>query len=168
MDLRAGQEGKVNRGCSRFGPTGFTLIEITFAIMILAASLVVLLGLQSASVERTVRDRNRQQAQLIARQILTAIETDREGIEEGEAEGTIEEVLKEFPAFKSLDLRETDALNRFQARVSVKYWEIPQLEKIAPKSIKRIEVNIYWGRSDYDTFSVVYFIPEEPNDDDTI
>ena len=60
--------------------SGFTLIEVVFAVLILAGSLVVLLGLQTSSLQLTGRGKMTQQAMLYARRILAPIETSKEGI----------------------------------------------------------------------------------------
>lgn len=140
---------------------GFTLIEIAFAILLLAGSLVVILGLQSSSIQRTIRDRNSQQAMLVAREIFAAIETAKESVPIGQDEGPVEEILRQFTPFKKMDHSMLDTGTYLRARLNVQYWELPKLD---PQAVKRIELTVSWGEARSESISVVYFVPEEPKE----
>ena len=140
----------------------FTLIEVTFAILILAGALVTLLGLQSASIQRSVRDHNKQQAMLIARQIFSAIETslaaDKGGLDNGQISDTPDRVINEILPEYSNSTNRLDPENRFTVTLNVGFWPIPYL-KLDTEAVRRIFLTIAWGNSSADSLSVVYFVP---------
>jgi type II secretory pathway pseudopilin PulG len=147
---------------------GFSLIEVTFAILILAGSLIVLLGLQSSTMERAVRDGDRQQAMLMARQILTAVEVAKDPIQEEEKQGSVDQIFQEV-ASQGLSKggERLDSSGRFQAQLTVRNWPLPLPDLADQKLVKKIELIISWGSSSIDSFTVTYFVPEPPPEDPT-
>ena len=137
--------------------SGFTLIEVTLAILILAGALVVLLGLQSSSVERTIRDQNQQRAMLVARRILSALEVESEPPEPSDRDMSLNKLLEEYVTLDDKDKNELDQTKDFQAHLKIENWQIPQIEK--EDAIRKISLSIYWGNSGVDTLNIVYFIP---------
>lgn len=138
---------------------GFTLMEIMIAIVILAFGLTTLLGLQSASVERTLRDRNKQQAMLMARSILALVETTTEPLDVMKENGTVREVLAKLQESSGVGFETDDeALDRFQAELEVDFWSIPNLDDDA---LKRVLVRVFWSDDPRDELEVIYFVPGE-------
>lgn len=143
-------------------PRGFTLIEIAFAIIILAGSFVVLLSLNSSATRRAIDDRDRQQAMLVARRILAAIEVAQDPIETQDRTGSAREILARFVEESDSD-RENRFLDRFKARLNVTLWGIPNLN---PEAMKQISLTIGWGlgsngSAGQDEVKVLYFVPHE-------
>lgn len=148
---------------------GFTLIEITIAVLILAGSLVILLGLQSSATARSVDDRVRQHAMLEARKILTALELAPEEPALGEIRGPVRDVVSQI--FQPLALesiedstqRESWALPyTFEATVRVDRWELPRIED----AMRRITVRVAWGPNITEAYEVEYFIPHVVEEQD--
>ena len=138
--------------------SGFTLIEISIAILTLAVALITLLGLQSASLERALRDKDKQQAMLLARSILAYIESRQEPLDIQDRTDSVKQILETLmenqPASRELD----QAMETFQANLKVEYWPIPGTSE---NSIKRITTRIFWSEDVLDSLEIVYFIPNE-------
>lgn len=166
MDVRKKKEGLEAKA------SGFTLIEVVIAIVILSLSLVTLLGMQASIIQQELRDQNRQSAMLAARWILSSLEANREGFEVGEQTGTVREVLSKIEAVKR-DFEESEGLD-FLAHLAVTEWEVtPQTFGIAipppanpasappPDKAKRVLLNINWGQDPSENIQVLYIIPED-------
>lgn len=142
--------------------SAFTLIEITIAILILASGLVILLGLQSSSIARAVRDRDKLQAMLLARQVLAAIESAKEPVQNQERVSSAEAMLEELlPEGRKVAAYYDNSLRRFQLRLKVGNWELP-IPNFPPQQVKRLDLTVAWSNSPLDSLTITYFIPEEP------
>lgn len=134
----------------------FTLIEITFAILILAGSLVVLLGLQSSSLDRAVRDRENQSAMLLARKILTMVEVFHEDITIDKTSGEVDKVLEDLFG-RGVEYSEPlDPDKLYKAEVRIVPLQIPPLDKDV---MKRLELVIYWSDDPLDQVILYYYFP---------
>lgn len=141
---------------------GFTLIEITIAVVILASALVILLGLQTSAIDRTIRDQNSQQAMLVSRRILSAVEAKKDELDVGEIAGNIEEVLNQLNAQDGEDVAEREALlniENYQVRLEIELSSLPELDE----QMKRILLTLSWGDPPFESlqesYQVVYFTP---------
>lgn len=153
---------------------GFTLIEITIAILILASSLVTLLGLQSASMQRAVRDRNKQYAMLMVRRMLAEYETGVREADIGQMNGPATEFFTDLvdEEARAEDMNAT--LSTFEVDVTISYWDLTDkaLNPAAPvgefiedeQSFKRIEVAVHWTDDPRDRVAVQYFMPSDEGD----
>ncbi len=138
--------------------SGFTLIEVTLAIVILAGSFTILIGLQSAIIERTVRDNNQKQAVMIARQILAAIESEEASsnpVPLQETTAPVQDILDSILG-APFEIPTTLRLEPFQASLMVAYAGIPG---VADEALKRIDLTVFWGDSINEQLHVVLFIP---------
>ncbi len=156
----------VNR--SRNCQSGLTLLEVAFAILILGTSFVVLLGLQSASVSSSLRIKNSQQAMLIARRILSAVEAmdTSPGISEQSGSAfeilrSLEELAEDRVRIEALSAEEI--LKSFNVFFSVTDLALPLMEG---NTLKKIYLKVSWGDSRPESIELVYLIPEETSDDD--
>ena len=136
----------------------FTLIEVTIAILILASSLTVLLGLQSSSVQRTIRDQHRQQAMLMARQILAAIESAEDPPQVGRNSGTAREMLDLMLNDHNIQGQRNGPADDFMCEVAVDNWQVPGLEG---NVMRRLTVTISWSDSPNDSLNIYYFFAPE-------
>ncbi len=144
---------------------GFTLLEVALAILILASALVILIGMQSSAVDQAFRDRYSQQSMLLARELLSVIESSEDVVEIADKESSASEMLKQEPFSVLEERRERDpdydqALNDLTVHYSVAYWGIAGLDE---QAMKKITLEIWPMDIPDDVFQVVYFIP---NDDD--
>jgi hypothetical protein len=137
---------------------GFTLIEVVFAVLILSASLVTLLGLQESSLQLSAHDRFTQRAMLYAREIMSPIETSPDPIETQDTDGTIEEILNQFSPVKLETTVRPLSATMFRAHIKVEDWGIP---KVNEQAMKRITLTIRWSDSPLDAFQIMYFMPNE-------
>lgn len=140
---------------------GFTLIEITFAIVILAGSLVVLLGLQSAATQAAIRDARKQEAMLAARTLMSTLEISTEELEVQERTAPMIELLGDFiPGdgllFEPAQDRRRAPFASLTGTLKVEYWPLPGLD---PEVVKRIHLRVAWSDSPIDAVEVMYFLP---------
>lgn len=135
---------------------GFTLLEVALAVLILSASLVIMLGLQSSSMRRSYEDRRRQEAMLLARQVLAALESRKEPLPAFTTTGTVEDILREAYDDSNAVDRDPDPQRLFEATLAVEDFGIPDVDD---KALKRVYLNMAWGRGPFDSIEVYYFIP---------
>ncbi|MCB0338983.1 MAG: prepilin-type N-terminal cleavage/methylation domain-containing protein [Bdellovibrionales bacterium] len=131
---------------------GFTLIEIVIALFILGTSLVTLLGLQSAILERTNRDQNRLNAMLFMRRVLANIETSNSEVDVGNQSGTFAELLE-----LSQDDPDYDKALSIDGSIEIQFWPLPQ----NPQALKQVIVRASWGPDALDSFILYYFLPND-------
>ena len=144
-------EAKRNRYLTQ---EGFTLIEITLAIFLLAVSLVTLLGLQASVIQRSLNDRNRLDAMLIARRVLSSIES-------GETPATVQDNLLPASLFFDEEDEKTEGTNEFShLKVQLKIEEWP-IDAYPEAKIRRLLVRVMWGDEPDAGVSVYYFLPED-------
>ncbi|NLF26237.1 MAG: hypothetical protein GX589_11355 [Deltaproteobacteria bacterium] len=168
MDLRPKKE--IAGDQSIFPPTAkamaaFTLIEVTIALLVLASSLVVLLGLQTSSVQRSLRDRAQQEAMLAARSILSAIEINSTDLEAQDTTDSAAELLRKLT--KAHSAPQTELLpDKYQANLRVEDLEIP-VPNTDPKfaenmiGLKQVLLTIFWGERPDQELRVVFLVPSE-------
>ena len=143
---------------------GFALIEVMIATLILGTSLVTLLSLQSSSVQRTLRDRNEQQAMLIARSMMSAIEIDPGQIEPQDITMEAAAMLEDLLPAKSegTDPEFARMLERFQSQLVVEEKSLP-LPTAEILVLKRVYLRIFWSESPADKLEVIFFVqPDTP------
>lgn len=140
----------------KYKDLGFTLMEITFAIVILAGSLVILLGLQSSVIQRTVNDTQKLKAITIARQILAAIEYQGDELQEQDSAKSAVALLEELIPADTVNVNSEEEFRGFTARLIVEPWGIPQID---PDAMRRIQLTIYWGEELNEALPLVFFVP---------
>ncbi len=138
---------------------GFTFIELILALAILAASMTIFVGLQAAAVQRTIHDRNVQQAMLAARRIMAAIETNPTLLDQGNVPLTpLPALFSQFGAPPPADKVELDALQALQATMTVDEWPLP-VPTIDQPSMRRLTLTVAWGLDIDERFELVYYVP---------
>lgn len=142
--------------------SGFTLIEVIFAIVILSGSLIVLLGLQSSAIDKALRDRNQLDAMLLARNILAALEI-QEDIIDNSVQGSALQLIKDFNAVPAEDYEELERFSDFQADLQIEDWQTPaelaeQISDAGPL-MKKLYLKIFWSDLPDDQIEIVYFVP---------
>jgi prepilin-type N-terminal cleavage/methylation domain-containing protein len=147
---------------------GFTFLEIIIALMILAAAAGMLIGLESATIRRTIEDRNVQQAMLAARRIMSAIEIIKPpdqvaSLPMQPLSGLLGQIVA-APAQSNTSPEEARALERFSAELTVQDFPLP-LPNIEPNPLQMISLQIRWGDQPTDVFEIQYLIPvpEDPS-----
>lgn len=145
-------------GVRRNKCAGFSLIEVVFAVLILASALVTLLGLQSSSLQLSAHDKFTQRAMLIAREILAPIETSKDPIDIQDVEGTPQEILEKVLVAKLGNEDRLPRDNIFRVHLKVDYWGIP---KVNEEAMKRITLTVLWSTAPLDSFQIIYFMPNE-------
>lgn len=139
---------------------GFTLVEILIALVILATSLTVILGLQSAVIDRTVTANLKKQALLATREILSAVEAreaDGNHSRYRALRGTPQDLLGtllEVPYEPPYEIPEGQ--NILRAEMVVEYWGIPN---VSEKAMKRIQLTVRWGETIREQLTTTLFIP---------
>jgi len=135
--------------------------------MLLAAAVSVLVGLQGAAIQRTIRDRNVQQAMLAARRVLAAVEVSEEQLTiSPQTDVPMLDLLQNINAPEPRDERERRALQLLRGTLAIEDWTIP-LPKIEENPMRRVDLKITWSSEPQDFFAVTLFIPAPQNDEET-
>ena len=152
---------RINRKAKRRAERGFTLIEITLAILVLAGSFTVILGLLASATQRAVRDKNSQSAMLLARRILAAIETNKDAPNTGVQEDQANKILVSLMPGLDENSPELDDTKIFNARLTTEDWPIGEDRN----SVVRISLVLSWSDSPADSLYVTFFKPKEEEED---
>jgi len=157
----------------------FTLIEVTLAILILAGALSVFVGLQTSAINMTIAARKQQQAMLLARRILTAIEYQQESLTSlrkdpghQKARGAVA-VLEEFVDLdpeekKDLQQRLADFFVELDVvDIALPSVSMDQKGQLEEQALKHILLRVFWGEAADQYFEVLYFVPGRPEGGDT-
>lgn len=143
----------------KINKAGFSIIELVFAVVILAGGLTVLLGLQSAATTSALRDRNQQQAMLIARSIMSALELNSD-LSDSQFNGSAEDTLLKYkqPISEAEDYQEFVRNTTVNLRIAS--VEVPIVSKLPVMPIKmfRISLVLSWGKSPDDELEIIYYI----------
>jgi prepilin-type N-terminal cleavage/methylation domain-containing protein len=143
---------------------GFTFIEVIIAVMLLAAATSVLIGLESSAVQRLIYDRNTQQAMLAARRIISMIEINQDDLSlANQLQGTVPTVLNQLGVPAGNDEQERLALESLNASVLIEPWTPPG-NNIEENAMNKITLNIAWGPTPDEVFTILYFIPSQEKD----
>jgi prepilin-type N-terminal cleavage/methylation domain-containing protein len=149
---------------------GFTLMEVTIALAVLASAMIILLGLQSSMVDRTVIQRQQVEALRFARGILSAVEareTAGVALDIGSFSGTPNDVMESILKGSSLQNQSDSGGLRDQvtrnmtAVLNVQYWGIPSVND---KAMKRVELKLSWGDRREENLQYLFFIPFDEDD----
>jgi type II secretory pathway pseudopilin PulG len=149
-----------NRPCRAFqsAEAGFTLIEVTLAILLLSGAMVILLGLQSAVMRRTYIDTQNQRAMMAARQVLSAVEASDLPVDTQETSGSLKEVLSGLIEINAEDEKSLQDFEDLRVHLSVTFWGIPTVND---QAMKRVELTVSWSENPQDSLDVTYFIPND-------
>jgi type II secretory pathway pseudopilin PulG len=161
VELRKkGQELMSASKAIRKSVSGFTLAEVTIAILVLSSAVIVMISLQSASVDSAFRDERRQKALLAARAIFAALEIQEDPPEDIDVQSPLVDLLSKREPLNALtDWGDRQELKPFQAHLSIKNWPLP-LKDIRNDAIKQVLLRVYWSDSPADAIELVYFIPK--------
>ena len=138
---------------------GFTLIELLIALAIMAAAAVTLIGMQSAAIARTLRDRDAQQGMLLARRIMASIEAASDNPMElptFENESGIG-ALQKFGIPEPTEENDKRALSPFQVTLVGEELQLP-LPNIDQDPLRKLTLRVSWGQAIDQTFMITYLM----------
>jgi prepilin-type N-terminal cleavage/methylation domain-containing protein len=141
---------------SRRTDKGFTLIEVAISIAILGVALTTLISLQSGYLRNSLNDKNLVRAALMAQYILAVVEGDDNFPEPGKSEKDLIPILDRIGYFEEneqLALQKRD-FEGWLLRREITNVGIPPMES----ALRRIVLEIMWGDTQSESFSVTYFI----------
>jgi len=140
------------------GQRGFTLVEVVIALVILGGSLVVLLGLQSSLITRTLRDETQERASLLTRQLLAPLEAGLSSTDTIDTSGTFQEVYARVTKdlAQPSDLDSTDNNAMFRVSYTIVPWKI---EGFDDDLMHKVTVIVSWGENPSDRTITNYFVP---------
>ena len=143
---------------SKSTSSGFTLIEVVLAVVLLGTALAIILGLQSSAVTQTVRNRNKEFALLEARKVLAFLEANEAAIQDTNDQKPLLEMLKQYDGKEAevVSKEETQRLAPFQAHLTIIPWDIPD---VGERMMRKITLEVEWTSSPLDRVQLVYFIP---------
>lgn len=138
--------------------SGFTLIEIMVALLILASASGILIGMQSSAIARTIRDKNAQQGMLLARRIMSSIEVAGPTgvLENFDGEPAIN-ALQRWGIPEPTDQAEKQTLSPFSVSLAVEEFQLP-LPNISQDPMKKLTLRITWGSEVDESFIVSYLM----------
>ncbi len=140
---------------------GFTLAEVTIAVLVLSSAVVVMIGLQSASVDNAFRAERKQKALMAARSILAALEIQTDPPEDIDVQTTLVDLISRREPLNQLDdwgtMRD---LAPFQVHLQIAPWSIP-LKGLPPDMMKVVKLRVFWNDAVSDSIELVYFIPKK-------
>lgn len=125
----------------------------------MAAASVTLIGMQSAAIARTVRDRNAQQGMLLARRIMASIEASSDNpmdIPTFENESGIG-ALQKFGIPEPSDDIDKRALAPFQVTLVGDELQLP-LPNVDQDPLKKLSLRVSWGPAIDETFMITYLM----------
>lgn len=138
---------------------GFTLLEVMIALMILASSGAIMIGLQSAAVNRTIRDKQAQHAMLAARTIMSVIELSGDKLPLSDQDGTpLPAVLQQLGLPAPTAEEQQRALESLRVFLKIQPWSLP-FDNISDNPMQKLVLAIAWGDAPTDRFVVEYLIP---------
>ena len=154
---------------------GFTLVEIAIAILILATSLTVMLGLEQSSIQQTLNDQNKRIALSYARKIMAYIDIPGGDASNGEKkidvnveeerEAPLLDFLKENEINYDIDDEGEDIkekLENFHVVLKTSYPELAGIDK--SEIIILVELTISWGETPKEQVKLVRLV--EPDEED--
>lgn len=137
--------------------SGFTLIEVVLALVVLGGSLVVLLGLQSSLITRTLRDETQEQAILLTRRVLAPLEAGIASTDAVEITGSFSEVYnKIFPEGGGRLDDDAQAYPDFNVSYVISPWKVAGIDADV---MRKVTVTVAWGEASVDRTTTNYFIP---------
>jgi prepilin-type N-terminal cleavage/methylation domain-containing protein len=135
--------------------SGFTLVEVAVAVAILGLALTTLVGLHTRMLDTYFNERSRTKAAFIAQYVITMLEVAPEPPGTGDTDGELDDILSDFGYFDGDDLKaHQQELAGWSYRQAVSSIDLPFLED----ALRRVDLDIRWGESDNEKFSLVYFI----------
>ncbi len=134
------------------GTSGFTLIEFAIALFTFSASFVVIFGLHSAAIERTMRERTQLELLNAARRLMATIETAPNEIE-GTIKGSISDIQTRILGSAS-DTRESS----IEATIVSAPWEIANLQT----PMRRLTITIFDTKDSREHFRTTLLIGNDP------
>jgi prepilin-type N-terminal cleavage/methylation domain-containing protein len=147
---------------SRRSERGFSFIEVIIALSLFAAGAALIVGLESSAINRTVRDRNAQQAMLAARRIMASIETAGSRLELGDQENRpVVEVLQALGAPQVSDDKEKEQLDSLSVTLRIQEWNLP-FENVQNPSMKKVDLVLAWGDGVGESLRIDYLYPNPP------
>ena len=142
----------------RNSESGLTLIEVIFAIILFAGAMITILGLQSSNLARTNEDRNRINAMLAAREILSAIEIQEEPIIVGSYQGSVEKILSTL--INHPEKIDNSPFQNLIVDLQVTNIGLPMLGE---EAMQKADITVSWGDQPFEQFRTAYFLVGEIN-----
>ncbi len=141
---------------------GFSFIELVVALALFAVAASVIVGLESSAINRTLRDKNAQQAMLAARRIMASIEAAGPALDLPDQEGVpVSEILTSLGVPESASDDEKSALSNFRASLRLQDWDLP-FENVQNPAMRKVALVIAWGDGVGDSFKIDYLFPRGP------
>jgi len=146
---------------------GFTLIEVAVAVFILGLAFTQLVAWQTRELDLYINERSRIKAALYAQYLMTILEVQDQAPELGAQDGKLEDELREEGYF------DTDELNDKSVSTEIADWTYKRtvskidISKYKNDALRRIEMEISWGDSANQSFTLIYFIRTSGDEEDS-
>ncbi len=138
--------------------SGFTLVEIAFAVAILALALTTIVAIQSNVTTVTIADRNRFQAALFAQYLLTVSDLQDQKPEPGSKSGNLADALREAGWSEEDGAASLAPYAGWTTETNVQSMSILEVAD----ALRRIDLTVSWAADQASQFRVTYFISGVP------
>ncbi len=136
--------------------SGFTLVEVAVAVAILGIALTTLIGLHTRLLNTYVMERSRIRAAFYAQYLMTMIELEADPPESGTEQRELVQALEDAGYFdEERDRNARKAVDGWRFSQSVTSVDLPLLAD----ALRRVEIEISWGDTTDDRYSLVYLVP---------
>jgi prepilin-type N-terminal cleavage/methylation domain-containing protein len=161
MGTRQSRHQLARHASRRARNAGFTFIEVMVSLALLAASVSILIGMESAAVRRTLRDMNEQQAILAGRRVMAFLETAPSSALtfSSQADMPLSELFTQLNIESPADQDNKEVLGRMRASIDVQEQQIP-LRNGTIGDMVLINLSLAWGMSQLDQTSISYLRPK--------
>lgn len=147
---------------ARRGERGFTLIEVSAAVIILGAALTTIVTLQTRLVDSFVHERNYFRATLYAQYLITFLETSPNPPEPNSERQPLEEALRARGYFEgypdspggNAQQREERAISGWEVETVISTLSFLELEDVA----RRIDLTVRWGPRPDEQSSLMLYV----------
>jgi hypothetical protein len=132
-------------------------VEVLISVVILAAAITTLYGLQVANTRTTLKIANENQAVLLARQFFATLDMRPQSLpplSDISMNGNFKDAYDAI-GVPAPPLTE-EALGRFRVFLEVGDWS---LSGVLPGAMRRMKLKISWGRDSRDFLTLTYFLP---------
>ena len=130
-------------------------MEVLLAVIVMGSALAILLGLQGSLIDQTLRDRYQQDAMLLARRILAAVETGEIDPQVVEETVNAEELLSDFLELDDNRDNQPTNLKEYEVFLSIAPVGLPEIDE----AMKQIVLRVYHRSIQRHVLEVTYFIP---------
>lgn len=144
----------MRRGSGRDTHAGFTLVEVAFAVAILALAFTSIIAIQSNVTATSIADRNRFEAALFAQYLLTAMDLSQDKPQPGEKQASLAQALLDAGWSEDQVSAPLAQYSDWTVDTTVQSFDLLEIAD----AMRRIDLTVAWGNDAASQYRVTYFI----------